>query len=70
MSNPWKLPPRQVEVLTLLTGHGNGCNKIIARAMGIDPRTVEEHMRRALKKMGATNRVQAAIMWDRWDRTQ
>lgn len=68
MSNPWNLPPRQVEVMDLLVGMANGCNKRIAREMGIDHRTVEEHMRRALKRMDVENRVQAALAWDRWAR--
>lgn len=66
MSNPWSLPPRQAQVLSLLAEVG--CNKLIARKLGLDPRTVETHVARALKKMGLANRTQAAVAWDRWAR--
>lgn len=70
MTNPWGLPPRQVECMKLLVGLGKGCNKLIARELGIDHRTVETHVYRALRRMGVENRVQAAVMWDRWERAQ
>lgn len=68
MSNPWNLPPRQAEILDLLTGMSNGTNKHIARELGIDHRTVEEHIRRAQNRMNTESRVQAALAWDRWRR--
>jgi DNA-binding CsgD family transcriptional regulator len=67
MNNHWNLTPRQAEIMALLvSGATAGTNKHIARHLGIDARTVEEHMRRAMAKMNASNRVQAAILWDRW----
>ena len=70
MTNPWNLPPRQVEVMQLLTTGAAGCNKTVARFMGISDRTVEAHVLRAMAKMKAPNRVQAALEWDRWARGQ
>lgn len=66
MSNPWNLPARQEECVRLLAVVG--CNKLIARQMGIDKRTVEEHLRRAFKRMDVPNRIVGAIQWDRWMR--
>lgn len=70
MSNPWNLPPQQERSISMLVGQANGCNKKVAEAMGISDRTVEAHLRRAFKKMGVTNRIQAALAWDRWERSQ
>jgi DNA-binding CsgD family transcriptional regulator len=64
--NPWDLPPRQAQCVQLLADIG--CNKLIARHMGIDHRTVEEHLRRAFKRMDVPNRIVGAIQWDRWMR--
>lgn len=68
MTNPWKLPPRQAQIMDLLANVG--CNKLIARSLGIDHRTVETHVYRALRRMECENRTQAAVLWDRWARTQ
>lgn len=70
MSNPWKLTARQVDCMTCLVGISGGCNKLVARNLGIDVRTVDTHMARAFKRMGVKTRIQAAIQWDRWARQQ
>ena len=45
------LPPREREVLDgLLAG---GTNKIIARDLGLSPRTVEAHRARIMERLGA-----------------
>jgi RNA polymerase sigma factor (sigma-70 family) len=47
------LPPREREVLDgLLAG---GTNKIIARDLGLSPRTVEAHRARIMERLGAQN---------------
>lgn len=46
-----------------------GCNKLISRETGIPLRTVENHIARALLRTGAKNRVQLAIQWDRYRRS-
>jgi FixJ family two-component response regulator len=48
-----RLSPREAEVLDLLA---NGCsNKLIARELGISPRTVEIHRSNMINKIGAPN---------------
>jgi RNA polymerase sigma factor (sigma-70 family) len=47
------LPPREREVLDgLLAG---GTNKVIARDLGLSPRTVEAHRARIMERLGAQN---------------
>jgi DNA-binding NarL/FixJ family response regulator len=53
------LSPRELEVLTLLAqGHDNG---EIARLLFISPHTVKHHVHMICEKLGAQNRVQAAV---------
>jgi len=47
-------------VLRMLASGGS--NKEIARAMGISPGTVKNHLNAIFAKMGAGNRVQAVMM--------
>lgn len=53
------LTDRQKAVLERL-GHGDS-NKAIARHLGIREGTVKVHVRQILRKLGATNRTQAAV---------
>ena len=55
-----ELTERQKAVLELL-GHGNS-NKAIARQLGIREGTVKVHVRQIMRKMGAVNRTQVAIV--------
>jgi DNA-binding NarL/FixJ family response regulator len=67
VSNPWRLTDRQAQVLDALVRLG--CNKMIARELGLKkPDTVSMTIFRACEKIGAANRVQAAVAWDRWQR--
>ena len=51
--------PRETEILRrLLRGHSN---KTIARELGITETTVKVHLKSLLRKIGASNRTQAAI---------
>lgn len=63
--NPWNLTPRQVQVMDWLVV--TGCNKRVARALGMELKTVEGHMTAIRKAMGS-NRVVAALRWDRFRR--
>ena len=54
------LSPRQQEVVKLLTKGLS--NKDIGCAMGVSPRTAEQHTYCALKALGVSNRLQAAII--------
>jgi DNA-binding CsgD family transcriptional regulator len=64
MSNPWNLTARETEVLTLVADLG--CSKLASRAAAISSKTVDIHMTNVIAKMGARNRLQAAVKWDRW----
>ncbi|SEP18802.1 DNA-binding response regulator, NarL/FixJ family, contains REC and HTH domains [Salinihabitans flavidus] len=54
------LTPRQLEVLRLLVA--GQPNKGIARALGINPSTVKFHLSFIFQILGASNRVEAAIL--------
>lgn len=54
------LTPRQQEVLELLVSGQS--NKGIARALGINPSTVKFHLSFIFQILGASNRVEAAIL--------
>jgi two-component system nitrate/nitrite response regulator NarL len=55
-----KLSSREVEILQYLT-HG-ASNKVIARKLDVGETTIKVHLRTILRKIGASNRTQAA-MW-------
>ena len=54
---PW--PPRQLAVLRLLAQ--GKANKEIARALEMEESTVKVHVRHIMRKLGVTNRTQAAL---------
>lgn len=57
---PLELTDRQLEVLrALATG---ASNKEIARALGISPATVKNHLEAIFMRLGATGRLQAVMM--------
>jgi DNA-binding NarL/FixJ family response regulator len=68
MTNPWSLPPREVEVMNLLIQ--TGLEKIVALELGLSRKTVQELVGRTRKRMGARTRLLAAIEWDRWSRKE
>ena len=53
------LTPRQTEILRLIA-HGHA-NKIIARELGVEERTVKTHVSSLLSKLGLSSRTQAAL---------
>lgn len=59
-TGPYGLTARQIAVLRMLVSGGS--NKEIARAMGISPGTVKNHLNAIFAKMGAANRLQAVMM--------
>lgn len=64
LSGLWKsarLSPREVEVLDLMSS--GMTNKAIARLLGLQEKTVKNHVTAILHKVGASNRTQAAIDW-------
>lgn len=65
--SPWGLTPRQIEVLDALVELG--CNKLVARKLGLSLPSVEYHMVHAGRRMTLSgNRVLMAVWWDRWRR--
>ncbi len=50
----------QVETLRHVLAHRN--SKEIARIMGVSPHTVDERIRRAIRALGVTSRIEAARM--------
>lgn len=64
--NPWGLPPREVEAMTLLAETGSA--KAAANRMGLATKTVDALACRASGRMGARTRTQAIVLWDRSNR--
>ncbi len=59
---------REREVLALL---GEGRTDLeMAEALGISTHTASTHVRNLLGKLGVKNRVQAAVLWDRYTRAR
>lgn len=56
-----KLSRRQAEVCELIAE--GLTNKLIARRLGIAPITAKNHIAYAFKKLGATNRAHAAVIY-------
>lgn len=61
--NPWGLPPREAEAMTLLADTGS--SKLAADRMGLSPKTVDALVCRAGGRIGARTRMQAIVLWDR-----
>lgn len=58
-SEAFDLSEREHEVLR--TAASGGSNKEVAAALGISPRTVQEHLRSVFRKLGAASRTEAVI---------
>jgi DNA-binding CsgD family transcriptional regulator len=54
------LSPREHEVVRLVAG--GGTNEEIAERLVISPRTVQSHVNRAMRKTGARNRTDLAVL--------
>lgn len=60
------LSNKEREVMALvITG---ATSKEIASELGLSPRTIEAHAERSTAKLGARNRLHAAVMFDRAQR--
>jgi DNA-binding NarL/FixJ family response regulator len=62
-SNPFGLTYRQCEVMESLVRHGD--SKLVARELCIDHKTVDWHIKAAVKTMRCRNRIAACVKWDR-----
>ena len=67
-SNPWGLTTCQLSALASFAEFGTYVSAAIAK--GVSTKTIDGHVNRAAKKMGAHNRVVAAILYDRWKQVQ
>lgn len=65
---PWGLTASQCKVMPLITAGLTA--KEIGQAMGLSERTIENHMRQLRVRMNARSNVVAAVMWDRWKRSE
>lgn len=59
---------RECQALDELIAHG--CNKTAAKQIGVSVRTLELHLCNAYRKLDVVNRIQAALVWDRFKRGQ
>ena len=64
--NPWGLTESQQQVLAAMIEHGT--DKAVARVLGLQPQTVKTKMWHIRQRMGASTKVVAAVMWDRFTR--
>ncbi|THV12582.1 response regulator [Rhizobium rhizophilum] len=55
------LTDREIEVMELVAIGSS--NKIVARQLGLQEKTVKRHMTSILAKLGASNRTEAALKW-------
>jgi DNA-binding NarL/FixJ family response regulator len=57
---PARITPRELEVIQLVADGRS--NKAIARELGVKEQTVKNHLGRIMRKLGAENRVEVALM--------
>lgn len=62
--NPWELTERQCQAVEALVR--TGCNNEVCAELGIGIVTVTNLLSRACRKVGVKNRVQLALVYDRW----
>ena len=63
---PRPLTKRQAEIMDLVAEGATIAD--IAQRMSVSPRTVGNHLHECYIKLGAANRVQAALAWERMSR--
>lgn len=64
--DPWGLTTAQRAALQAVIDHGG--DDEAAEAIGCSPRTIQTHIGRAIKQMGAAKRLFALLEWDRFTR--
>lgn len=57
---------RQAQVLTSYVRHGH--YKLVARELGVEPKTIANIITRARRTLGLPNVVTLAVAWDRHQR--
>ncbi len=68
--NPWNLTPAQAAAFDAVCE--TGCTKLAARALGVEPKTIQVHLSAGSKKLGAPSgdRLKKFLLWDRFRRAQ
>lgn len=66
--NPWGLTDVEERILRSLVEHG--CDKLVARQLGVNLKWVENRMPRIRSRMQVTSRVHMVVHFDRWDRAR
>jgi DNA-binding NarL/FixJ family response regulator len=67
-NNPWNLTPSEERMIRAVID--DGCSKSVARALGVSDKTVTSTVKVIRNKMKVTSRVTAAVVFDRWARSQ
>lgn len=68
IDNPWGLSGRECQVLQSIVKFRTA--KETALFLGLELKTIECHTIKLRKKMGARSSIEAALMWDRLQRSQ
>jgi DNA-binding NarL/FixJ family response regulator len=64
---PWGLTSAQVHTMDALIRLG--CNKLVARELGVSTTTVSEHVAGARRHMKVATRVQQVVLFAQWRAT-
>ena len=65
---PWNLTPREFEAVAAFVETGN--QKLAARRMGIEVKTINKFISYAVEKSGLANNVLLALSFDRLNRSE
>lgn len=65
---PWNLTPREFEAVAAFVETGN--QKLAARRMGIEVKTINKFISYAVEKSGLANSVLLALSFDRLNRSE
>jgi FixJ family two-component response regulator len=64
MPNPWRLTPRQEQLLDAYIASGQVT--LAAEKVGMQESTANEHLGRVKRRMGKRFLIHAVLEWDRW----
>lgn len=64
--NPWGLTQAQCDVMARIFSLVSW--KAIALELGVPATTVGDRLSECFAKMGVRTKLQAAVLWDRWER--
>jgi FixJ family two-component response regulator len=67
-TSPWRLTPRETEVMDLILIHG--MHKVVADKLGVTEKAIDATARQARIRMGERHKLVAAVKWARWRDSQ